>query len=185
MKSKNPNSGCREVDIAQTLDTSDPNPSKNQGGIAIVAPFDTTNITSKINASRVDYGEPCHTLQSNAHPPAAVIALEGNASRPSHKGAGIANEGEPMYTLNTVDRHAVAKAEHDNGDSTTVREGAIVRRLTPTECERLQGFPDGWTELGHDNKLITDSKRYAAIGNSVAIPVVDYIMQGIVEVAEK
>lgn len=52
---------------------------------------------------------------------------------------------------------------------------SIVRRLTPLECERLQGFPDGWTE-GE-----TDSARYKALGNSVAIPCVAYIMNGIVD----
>jgi DNA (cytosine-5)-methyltransferase 1 len=107
-----------------------------------------------------------------------------------------------MYTLNTVERHAIAavdcrngtenedvngtlQAKNDGGYSyntnNTVREGAIVRRLTPMECERLQGFPDYWTAAGHDKQPITDSKRYSAIGNSVAIPCVDYIMQGIVE----
>jgi len=51
-----------------------------------------------------------------------------------------------------------------------------VRRLTPLECERLQGFPDGWTE-GQ-----ADSHRYKQMGNAVAVPVVEWIMQGIVEV---
>jgi DNA (cytosine-5)-methyltransferase 1 len=51
-----------------------------------------------------------------------------------------------------------------------------VRRLTPTECERLQGFPDGWTEYGHDGKRISDNQRYKALGNSVAIPCVVFIL---------
>jgi len=57
-----------------------------------------------------------------------------------------------------------------------------VRRLTPKECERLQGFPDGWTEFGFDGKAISDTKRYAALGNSVAIPCVEYIMSNIARV---
>jgi DNA (cytosine-5)-methyltransferase 1 len=48
-----------------------------------------------------------------------------------------------------------------------------VRRLTPVECERLQGFPDGWTE-GQ-----SDSHRYKQMGNAVAVPVVEWIIQGI------
>ena len=52
-----------------------------------------------------------------------------------------------------------------------------VRRLTPTECERLQGYPDGWTEYGHDSKRISDSQRYKALGNSVAIPCVVYVLK--------
>lgn len=51
----------------------------------------------------------------------------------------------------------------------------LVRRLTPLECERLQGFPDGWTNI----PKASDSPRYKALGNSVAIPCVDFILQGI------
>lgn len=60
-----------------------------------------------------------------------------------------------------------------------VRTGLCVRRLTPTEAERLQGYPDGWTESGADGKAISDTKRYQMLGNSVAVPCVAYIMQGI------
>lgn len=56
----------------------------------------------------------------------------------------------------------------------------IVRRLTPVECERLQGFPDGWTEYGADGQLISDTSRYQMLGNSIAVPCVAYIMQGLV-----
>ena len=51
----------------------------------------------------------------------------------------------------------------------------LIRRLTPMECERLQGFPDGWTDLPG----ASDSARYRALGNSVAIPCVEFIMRGI------
>jgi len=53
-----------------------------------------------------------------------------------------------------------------------------VRRLTPIECERLQGFPDDWT-AGQ-----SDSTRYKQMGNAVAVPVVEWIVQGIVDVAK-
>jgi DNA (cytosine-5)-methyltransferase 1 len=53
-----------------------------------------------------------------------------------------------------------------------------VRRLTPVECERLQGFPDDWT-AGQ-----SDSTRYKQMGNAVAVPVVEWIVQGIVDVAK-
>ena len=58
----------------------------------------------------------------------------------------------------------------------------IVRRLTPLEAERLMGFPDFWTEYGHDGKPISDTKRYSMLGNSIAVPCVAYIMQGIRDV---
>ena len=52
----------------------------------------------------------------------------------------------------------------------------LIRRLTPLECERLQGFPDGWTGIPN----ASDSARYKALGNSVAIPCVEFIMSRIV-----
>ncbi len=63
-----------------------------------------------------------------------------------------------------------------------IMEKSTVRRLTPKECERLQGYPDGWTEIGGDGKIISDTKRYQMLGNSVAVPCVAYIMQGICDV---
>ena len=51
----------------------------------------------------------------------------------------------------------------------------LIRRLTPLECERLQGFPDGWTDIPG----ASDSARYKALGNSVAIPCVEFIMSRI------
>ena len=53
---------------------------------------------------------------------------------------------------------------------------ALIRRLTPLECERLQGFPDGWTDITG----ASDSARYSALGNSVAIPCVEYLIRRIV-----
>lgn len=65
------------------------------------------------------------------------------------------------------------------GINTTVDEGQTpvlesygVRRLTPTECERLQGFPDGYTEVG---EKCYDGPRYKALGNSMAVPVMRWI----------
>ena len=56
-----------------------------------------------------------------------------------------------------------------------IRNGLLIRRLTPLECERLQGFPDGWTDIPG----ASDSARYKALGNSVAIPCVEFIMSRI------
>lgn len=56
-----------------------------------------------------------------------------------------------------------------------IRNGLLIRRLTPLECERLQGFPDGWTDIPG----ASDSARYKALGNSVAIPCVEYVMRGL------
>jgi len=91
MKSSNPYSGCREVELSKTLDTTYPCPSKNQGGIG-------------------------------------------------------------------------------------VRQNMAVRRLTPIECERLQGFPDNYTNIPWRGKDVSpDGSRYKALGNSMAVPVMRWI----------
>lgn len=65
--------------------------------------------------------------------------------------------------------------------------GYEVRRLTPLECERLQGFPDGWTEIpyrGKDADKCPDAPRYKALGNSMAVPVMRWIGERI-EISDK
>ena len=95
---------------------------------------------------------------------AQVIGIQntviGRSDTAGPQGKGHTEEGEPMFTVDTTSPHAVA-------------ENSIVRRLTPLECERLQGFPDGWTE-GQP-----DTHRYKQMGNAVAVPVVEWIVQGI------
>ena len=116
-----------------------------------------------------------------------------------HDGARV--QGDTMNTLtsrmgtggNNVSGIATVKAYDEYNDSIadthhTLRSGtkqstgviveSNVRRLTPIECERLQGFPDDWT-AGQ-----SDSHRYKQMGNAVAVPVVEWIVQGIVDVAE-
>ena len=102
-------------------------------------------------------------------------------------GNGCGFQENISYTLTTSDIHAVCSISkiYKDSDATSKeseqsrkRNSAIiklVRRLTPLECERLQGFPDGWT----DTLKATDSPRYKALGNSVAVPCVDFIMRGI------
>ena len=54
----------------------------------------------------------------------------------------------------------------------------VVRRLTPTECERLQGFPDGWTQIPYKGKPAEEcpqTHRYKALGNSMAVPVMQWL----------
>jgi DNA (cytosine-5)-methyltransferase 1 len=60
-----------------------------------------------------------------------------------------------------------------------VRIGTVVRRLTPRECERLQGLPDDWTLVSYRGKPAADSPRYKAIGNGMAMPVLRWIGQRI------
>ncbi len=188
MKSDNPHSGIYEADTSRTLDANGGNPACNQGGIVVV---------------------------------------EGNGSRPSHKGDGY-KESDVMYTLNTIEQHAVVYAidresyncgqnyarkmgiTEDGINSTLNAQGPsavavptysmttgsfmqvndekaptlaardykdppivndvgempeyIVRRLTPTECARLQGFPDCWcSDLGTAEPTEEEIKWWAEV----------------------
>ena len=66
-------------------------------------------------------------------------------------------------------------SQYVSQDKLIVETPLLIRRLTPLECERLQGFPDGWTDIPG----ASDSSRYKALGNSVAIPCVEYILRGV------
>lgn len=142
MKSRNPHSGCRPVDVAKTLDTSYPDPSKNQGGIAIVQ----------------TYQETTGTLSPGAH-------------AGSYNGQDAYNDMLVCHSLRSKSNCAF----RENMETYPITEG-FVRRLTPLECERLQGFTDGWTDIGewYDEKgkkhKPADSPRYKALGNSIALP---------------
>jgi len=175
MKSDNPHSGIYKADTSRTIDGNGGNPGCNQGGI---------------------------------------IVIEGNGTRPSHQGDGY-KESDVMYTLNTVDRHAVyamttgsfAQVAEDKAPTVLARDykdptavcygigrdtfnqgknakfspsfseevqptmvakgpgavqnGYTVRRLTPTECARLQGFPDWWCDdLGTEAPTMDDLRYW-------------------------
>ena len=98
-----------------------------------------------------------------------------------HDGARI--QGDTMNTLtsrmgtggNNVSMVASTYPTLDRVSGHGVSTGSMVRRLTPVECERLQGFPDNWTE-GQ-----TDGHRYKQMGNAVAVPVVEWIISRLLE----
>ena len=83
-------------------------------------------------------------------------------------GFGIGEAGDPSFTLQAVHSHAVAT-------------GAAVRRLTPRECERLQGFPDDYTAIEYRGKPAADGPRYRALGNFMAVPVMRWIGERIAQ----
>ena len=60
-----------------------------------------------------------------------------------------------------------------------------VRRLIPLECERLDGFPDDWTRYGASGKEMSDTTRYEALGNSIAVPCADRVFAGIIAAEER
>lgn len=64
-------------------------------------------------------------------------------------------------------------------------EDDYLRYLTPTEYEKMMGVPEGWTAAGHDGRKISDTARYFALGNSIAVPCAVYLMARIKKVLEE
>ena len=91
-----------------------------------------------------------------------------------HKDATDLVMQETVGALTSSDRKG-PNSQYVSQDKCVVEGPHLIRRLTPLECERLQGFPDGWTDIPG----ASDSARYKALGNSVAIPCVEYVMAGI------
>ena len=130
---------------------------------------------------------------------ADAICIAGNTvdRQPQNGGNGLGCQDDLAYTLTATDRHAVYSRQrvddfrhNDVASTQSARQykdatdlicqqaeacAHLIRRLTPLECERLQGFPDGWTDIPG----ASDSARYKALGNSVAIPCVEFIMSRI------
>ena len=149
MLSGNPHSGIYEADTARTLDTSDQSPAKNQGGIAVLESY---------------------ALQGS---------MIGRSDQNGPQGGGV--NKEVAFTLNATDHHAVYAAStgnfssafrettptllaRDHKDPSIVSSGYAVRRLTPQECARLQGFPDQWcSDLASENPTEEEIDRWAAI----------------------
>jgi DNA (cytosine-5)-methyltransferase 1 len=93
----------------------------------------------------------------------------------------------PMVAYDSDTIGTIRSNTRNNSDPVTeaamhVMHGMAVRRLTPKECERLQGFPDGYTDVTYRNKPAADGPRYRALGNSMAVPVMAWIGQRIAEV---
>jgi len=132
--------------------------------------FDTTQITSRDNRSNPQAGDPCHPLAAGAHAPA--IALHPTQD-PIHSSDGTT--------------HALGCGSAGGSASVAVATGITVRRLTPRECERLQGFPDDYTAIPWRKKpadQCPDGPRYKALGNSWAVPVVRWIGQRIADATD-
>lgn len=192
MKSANPHSGCRETDLARTIDTTVPDPSKNQGGIAILQ--ETLCIAGNAIDRQPKNGgnglgcqpDISYTLTATDHH--AVFSRQrsdefrentvaaAQSARQCRDATDVACQPyqETVGTLGHCD-HKGINSQYVSEDKCIVERRNLIRRLTPLECERLQGFPDGWTDIPG----ASDSARYKALGNSVAVPCVDFVLRGI------
>ena len=227
MKSANPHSGCRQVEIAKCLDTTVPEPSKNQGGIAIVCkpkeveyaitakhyknrnaalrdrerinamrektvgallrrdykgignqvPILTENITSFVIMGHDERSARFHTettdpLTACDYKQPQIVAQVSTGG--VQMAVDVRNSKEA-----DINGALQSRASNNVQSNNVVRQQYAVRRLTPLECERLQGLPDGWTLI--NDKSCSDSARYKAIGNGMAQPCADYVIQRIVD----
>ena len=135
--------------------------------------------------------------------PNEVYCIVGNIidRQPENGGNGCGYQENLAYTITTCDRHAVfarQRVDEFRGDDIASTQSArqakdatdlvvepdrqyaqLIRRLTPWECELLQGFPLGWTDI----PSASDSARYRALGNSIPVPCVEFIMKSLQAVA--
>jgi DNA (cytosine-5)-methyltransferase 1 len=124
-----------------------------------------------------DYGadaeeELSPTLRAGGHDKSHANAGVMPAVSIHQNADGEVREGEVAYTLNT-------NSSASGRNTGMVHAGAAVRRLTPMECERLQGFPDRYTDVLYRGKPAADGPRYKALGNSQAVPVMRLILKRI------
>ncbi len=192
MKSANPHSGCRETDVARTIDTTVPDPGRNQGGTAILQ--ETLCIAGNIIDRQPKNGgnglgcqpDISYTLTATDHHAVfsrqrsdelredAVTAAQSARQYKDATDVVCQPYQETVGTLGHCD-HKGINSQYVSDDKCIVEKRNLIRRLTPLECERLQGFPDGWTDIPG----ASDSARYKALGNSVAVPCVDFVLRGI------
>ena len=168
--------------------------SQTHGNLPVVAAgFDLQQITSKTNRSTLrpvqptlcGTGQPHVVTMATGQTNAEVLAdiaptLNCNHEQPLLVHPQIA--GTLCASGAGLSRPAGMGSETDF--CITRYADLIVRRLTPLECERLQGFPDFWTEQG-GGRSISDTSRYQMLGNSIVVPCVAYIMQGIYYALER
>lgn len=199
MKSGNPHSGIYEAETARTLDGNGGSPACNQGGMAIIEMTSTKNTI-------VEDGV-CPTLTARmgtgGNQVNAVYRIDRAAYNQGINAKYNFRIGDDRKTQTLVAKgpNAVYTASHgcfmtnvstnvaNTLQATDYKDPAfvcpsqsVVRKLTPLECERLQGYPDHWTDIGEwtDSKgkkhKAADSPRYKALGNSIALPPWTYVL---------
>lgn len=139
-------------DLSFTLNTTD------RHAVAYL-PFNPTQVTSKQNGNNPQWDDPCHTISATDRPPHVICMADDNAK--------AAIDEDLCGTLKVGGEPPIAAIEQP--------PCFVVRKLMPIECERLQGFPDGWTDIEFKGKPASDAARYKALGNSMAVPVMHWI----------
>lgn len=186
------NDACRDVgrEVAPTLRAGNGGGAVNQVvNVTYSLQGNLVDRETKQNGSGVSL-ECAHTLNTqDKH--AVAFGIQGNMigrnDNAGPQGSGVSED--VSFTLTKGDRHGVAQPKHNEEVCFTLNrrdfKGApcvsgigLVRRLIPKECERLQGFPDEYTKIPYRNKAAEecpDGARYAALGNSMAVAVMEWI----------
>jgi DNA (cytosine-5)-methyltransferase 1 len=197
MKSKNPISGCNQVDLARSLDTSRGlDPTCNQGGMAVlyenhpndsrvtgphdVAPscvsrYGTGGGNVPLVQEAITFRDPSPTLTSKMQGQAGWAPYNEDAHL---VGAVAVDTYNHALQEKAVPIRSTASDVCHTGGVINPADRMAVRRLTPRECERLQGFPDDHTLIPWRNKpadQCPDGPRYKALGNSMAVPCMAWI----------
>ena len=133
-----------------------------QAGKQHAIAFDPLQVTSKANRSNPRSDGPCHTIPASKEGPAIAFSSKDF-------GGDASDQAPTLRAMGHSGSHANA------GGKIAIAAEASVRRLTPRECERLQGFPDDWTLIPWRGKLAPDGPRYKALGNSMAVPCMRWI----------
>lgn len=162
------------VGLAPTLRAGLAGASHANGGVAPAVAYDVRgredgaqlegpHLTANLRAASGGSSRSYVFAPSDVIPLLEIGKRTGAASADKKAGMGVGAPGDPMFSLQ-------AKAEHG------VATPWAVRRLMPVECERLQGFPDGHTAILREGKPAADGPRYAGLGNSMAVPVIKWIL---------
>lgn len=126
--------------------------------------------TTSAQASAELSGQQTNTIKSKQGPPSYVVECE---QLPETKGRP---QGQRIYKTSGVSKTLIGQGGGSGGNTGLYQEGPRARRLTPKECERLQGFPDNWTQTGLNKAgqevKMSNSQRYKQMGNAVTANVV-------------
>jgi len=140
------------IALAENIIGRQPSNGGNHDGYTVGGPMYTLNATGVHGVAH-----PAHAfkIRGVGH----YTGTNGGVAKPGTGGSGYMGQDEKAYTIAT-------------SQDQQIMHGMAVRRLTPTECERLQGFPDGYTDIMPETP---DGPRYKALGNSMAVPVMRWI----------
>ena len=116
--------------------------------------------------------ERCSCIDANYHK-----GMDNHAARTMIAWSSSGRKGYREERIKIGEANTLTTGDGCKNQSTAtyVNEGIKIRKLTPKECERLQGFPNDWTKYDDDGNIVSDTQRYKMCGNAVTVPVVQYI----------